>query len=211
MIILRKETEADYRTVEEITREAFWNLYVPGCSEHYLAHVMREHKDFIPELSYVALADDRIVGSIMYTVSKLMGDEERFIDTITFGPVSVVPEFQRLGIGSMLIWKTIDEAKARDERAIIIYGHPKNYCKFGFKSSKDYNIASMDGRFPYSLLVLELKKGVLGGSAWRYKESDVYNVDMSKVEEFDTTFVHKEKLYHYSQEEFKMSCRAFIE
>jgi len=71
MIILRKETKADYRLVEKITREAFWNLYVPGCTEHYLAHVMREHKDFIPELSYVALKDDRMVGSIMYTACLL--------------------------------------------------------------------------------------------------------------------------------------------
>ena len=128
--------------------------------EHYLAHVMRDHSDFIPELSYVALADGRIVGSIMYTASKVIDGRGEYLDTITFGPVSVLPEFQRLGIGSMLIWKTIDEARTRGERAIIIYGHPKNYCKFGFKSSKDYGIASMDGRFPYSLLVLELRRHV---------------------------------------------------
>ena len=134
-------SEADYRLVEEITRGAFWNLYVPGCTEHYLAHVMRAHRDFIPELSYVALNDDRMVGSIMYTASKLIDDEGGFVDTISFGPVSVLPEFQRLGIGSMLIWKTIDEARARGDRAVIIYGHPKNYCKFGFKSSRDYSIA----------------------------------------------------------------------
>ncbi|HOI21661.1 MAG: N-acetyltransferase [Spirochaetia bacterium] len=211
MIILRKETKADYRLVEKITREAFWNLYVPGCTEHYLAHVMREHKDFIPELSYVALKDDRMVGSIMYTASKLIDDEGGFVDTITFGPVSVLPEFQRLGIGSMLIWKTIDEARVRRDKAVIIYGHPKNYCKFGFKSSRDYNIASMDGRFPYSLLALELEKGVLGSAAWRYQESEVYNVDADKAEEFDKTFEYKEKRYQYSQEEFKMSRRAFIE
>ena len=211
MIILRKETKADYRLVEKITREAFWNLYVPGCTEHYLAHVMREHKDFIPELSYVALKDDRMVGSIMYTASKLIDDEGGFVDTITFGPVSVLPEFQRLGIGSMLIWKTVDEARARRDKAVIIYGHPKNYCKFGFKSSRDYNIASMDGRFPYSLLALELEKGVLGSATWRYQESEVYNVDADKAEEFDKTFEYKEKRYQYSQEEFKMSRRAFIE
>jgi predicted N-acetyltransferase YhbS len=84
-------------------------------------------------LSYVALKDDRMVGSIMYTASKLIDDEGGFVDTITFGPVSVLPEFQRLGIGSMLIWKTIDEARVRRDKAVIIYGHPKNYCKFGLR------------------------------------------------------------------------------
>ena len=208
---VRLETEDDYREVEELTREAFWNLYVPGCNEHYLAHVMRDHRDFIPELSYVALADGKIVGSIMYTASRVIDTQEEFLDTITFGPVSVLPDFQRLGIGSMLIWKTIDEAKARGERAIIIYGHPKNYCKFGFKSSKDYTIASIDGRYPYSLLVLELEKGIFAGGQWRYQESEVYDVDADKAEEFDKTFPYKEKKYQYSQEEFRMSCRAFVE
>ena len=64
-IIMRNETENDYRVVEEITREAFWNLYVPGCNEHYIVHVMRDHPDFLKELDFVAEYNGKIVGNII--------------------------------------------------------------------------------------------------------------------------------------------------
>ncbi len=210
-ITLRKEIESDCRRVEEVTREAFWNLYVPGCCEHYLVHVMRDHRDFIPDLDYVACIDNQIVGNIMYTKSKLVDEQEQTIETITFGPVSVLPEYQRKGIGSSLIQHTIQKAREKDCKAIIIYGNPSNYCKHGFKSSKDYNIATMAGKYPYSLLVLELVAGAFNNHSWRYQESDVYNVDLGKAEEYDQLFEHKEKEYRYTQEEFKISCRAYIE
>lgn len=210
-ITVRKEQESDYGMVEDVTREAFWNLYVPGCCEHYLVHVMRDHGDFIKDLDYVALGDKQIVGNIMYTRSKVISEQEEALETITFGPVSVVPEYQRKGVGSLLLQHTIQIAKEKKSKAIIIYGSPKNYCKHGFKSSKDYNISTMEGKYPYGLLVLELEDGVFGNHSWRYQESDVYNIDFSKVEEFDKLFSHKEKGYRYTQEEFKMSCRAYIE
>ena len=210
-ISLRRELPSDYRKVEDVTREAFWNLYVPGCCEHYLAHVMRDHKDFIEDLDYVALADNQIVGNVMYTKSRVFDEKNETIDTITFGPLSVLPEYQRKGIGSLLLQHTIQRAKEKKEKAIIIYGSPKNYCKHGFRSSKDYAIATMEGKHPYGLLVLELEDGVFDNHSWRYQESDVYAVEFNKVEEFDRLFIHKEIGYRYTQEEFKMSYRAFIE
>ncbi len=210
-ITLRKEIEADYRSVEEVTREAFWNLYVPGCYEHYLAHVMREHRDFIPELDYVAVMDHQIVGNIMYTKSKLLNEHEETLETITFGPVSVLPAYQRRGIGSALIQQTIQQAKEKACPAIIIYGSPNNYCKHGFKSSKDYQISTMEGKYPYALLVLELGPGAFRNHAWRYQDSEVYQVDEAKAKEFDKLFAYKEKGYRYTQEEFKIACRAYIE
>ena len=210
-ITLRRELPPDYKKVEDVTREAFWNLYVPGCCEHYLAHVMRGHKDFIEDLDFVALADNQIVGNIMYTKSRVFNDKGETIDTITFGPLSVLPEYQRKGIGSLLLQHTIQRAKEKKAKAIIIYGSPKNYCKHGFKSSKDYAIATMDGKYPYGLLVLELEGEVFDNHSWRYQESDVYAIEFNEVEEFDKLFSQKEKGYRYTQEEFKMSCRAFIE
>ncbi len=210
-IILRKETISDYRTVEELTREAFWNLYIPGCSEHYLAHVMRQHEDFIPDLDYLASVDGKIVGNIMYTRSCVVDENRETMATLTFGPVSVLPDYQRMGIGSRLIEKTVGDAKARKEKAIIIYGSPKNYCKFGFKSSKDFNISTMDGKYPYGLLVLELEEGAFKGHKWKYRESEVYNVKTSEAEEFDKGFMYKGKGYRYTQEEFSISCRAIVE
>ncbi len=210
-ITLRKEMQADYRRVEEVTREAFWNLYVPGCCEHFLAHVMREHRDFIPELDYVACIDEKVVGNIMYTKSRIINEKEETIETITFGPVSVLPEYQRKGIGSALIHRTIREAKEQGHKAIIIYGSPYNYCKHGFKSCKDYHLSTMEGKYPFSLLVLELEAGAFGNHSWRYQESEVYNVDAGQAEEFDKLFERKEKGYQYTQEEFMIACRAYIE
>jgi len=210
-ITIRNETPEDFRRVEEITREAFWNLYVPGCVEHYLAHVMRSHEDFMRELDFVALADGRLVGNIMYTRSFVENEQGGRLETITFGPVSVLPEYQRKGIGSALIRHTIQKARESGHAAIIIYGSPYNYCKHGFKSGKDFNIGNAEGRYPFSLLVLELKEGVFAGHAWKYHESVVFGIDPAAAEEFDRTFEPKEKGWRYTQEEFSIACRAFLE
>lgn len=96
-IQIRNERESDFRQVEELTREAFWNHHVPGCDEHYLVHVLRSHPDFIAELDFVAIVDDKIVGNIMYTKAHLINEKNDKMDVITFGPVSVLPEFKEKG------------------------------------------------------------------------------------------------------------------
>jgi len=210
-IVIRNEILSDHRKVEDITRKAFWNLYVPGCNEHYLAHIMRNHKDFISELDLVATINDKVVANIMFMKSYVKNEEDEILETITFGPVSVHPSYQRQGIGSTLIKKSIEKAKENNNKAIIINGHPHNYCKFGFKSSKDFNISNKEGKYPYSLLVLELESGVFKNNSWKYYDSEVYNIDEGKADEFDKLFTNKEKSYRYSQEEFSIACRAYLE
>jgi len=210
-IVIRNEQRGDFRKVEDITRKAFWNLYVPGCNEHYLVHTMRNHKDFIEDLALVATINDKVVGNIMYMKSYVQAENEAILDTITFGPVSVHPSYQKQGIGSTLIKKSIEKAKANGYKAIIINGHPHNYCKFGFKSSYDLKITNREGKYPYSLLVLELEKGVFLDHSWKYYDSDAYNIDDEKVNDFDALFTNKEKGYRYSQEEFSIACRAYLE
>ena len=100
---IRPEVERDYPETEELTRDAFWNLYVPGCDEHYLVHAMRSHPDFIGDLDCVAVVGGRIVGSILYTKSCMVNENGDKIETATFGPLCVHPEYQRQGIGSRLI------------------------------------------------------------------------------------------------------------
>lgn len=119
---IRNETENDHREVEELTREAFWNLYVPGCDEHYLVHTMRDHPDFIPDLDFVALFDNTIVGNIMYTRSRLIDEKENEVEIITFGPFSVLPGFQRQGIGNALISHSRQVALEMGYKAIVIHG-----------------------------------------------------------------------------------------
>ncbi len=209
-IQIRNEIEADYGAVEELTREAFWNLYAPGCSEHYIVHAMRKHGDFIKELDYVAIGNGRIVGNIMYTRASLANENGESLDIASFGPVSVHPEFQRMGIGSRLIRHSLLAARNLGLKVIAIYGDPHNYCKHGFKNGKDLAISDSNGDYPYGLLALELEQGVLSGHQWRLQISPVYECRESDVEAFDKRFPPKEKGYQCSQEIFSIAFRAFL-
>ena len=209
-ISIRNENENDYRTVEKLTREAFWNLYAPGCDEHYLVHKMRTHQDFMTELDFVALYENKIIGNIMYAKSFILDESNNRIETISFGPLSVLPEYQRQGIGSALFQYSKKIALENNYKAIIIYGSPNNYCKHGFKSCKDYSISNSEGKYPYGLLVLELEKDVLKGHTWKYYPSDVYNIDEKAVEAYDKQFDFKKKEYKYTQEIISIECRAYI-
>ncbi len=209
-ITIREEKESDYRRVEEVTREAFWNLHVPGCDEHYLTHKMRKHPDFIPSLDLVAIYKDEIIGNIMYSKSSLLDETNKRLDAITFGPVSVLPAFQKKGVGSQLIRYSLNLATQRGDKVVIIEGHPQNYCRHGFRSSKDFLVSDADGRYPYSLLVLELEKGILQRGKWRYYPSDVYNMNPEDSLEFDKQFEPRKKEYSHTQEEFSIACRAYL-
>ncbi|MDY6930395.1 MAG: N-acetyltransferase [Halobacteriota archaeon] len=209
-INIRREEETDYRVVEEITREAFWNLNVPGCEEHYLVHCLRKHPDFIRELDYVAEIEGKVVGNIMYTKSFVVDEDQNKIETITFGPLSVLPEYQRKGIGTALIKHTKEIALKNKLNAIIILGHPHNYCKHGFKNSIDLNISNSEGKFPYAQLALELEKGIFEEKKWKFYYSSAYEIDASEVEKFDDQFPKKDKEYRASQEEFLIAIRAFL-
>ena len=209
-IVIRNETEKDFHEVEELTREAFWNLYFPGCNEHYLVHQMRNHPDFINQLDFVAEYNGKVVGNIMYAKTKLIDEHGSNLDITSFGPISVLPEFQRKGIGTSLIKHTTEMAINTGIKAIVILGDPHNYCKHGFKSSRDYDISDINGNYPYGLLVLELEEGVLSGHKWKYMYSNVYEVNENDAEEYDKKFPRKEKGYRYSQEVFSIAYRAYI-
>ncbi|MBF0259697.1 MAG: N-acetyltransferase [Desulfamplus sp.] len=210
-IVIRPEEETDFIKVEELTREAFWNLYKPGCDEHYTAHKLRTSSDFIKNLDFVAENDGHIVGSIMYSKSYVENEEAQRIETATFGPLCVHPKYQRRGIGTMLIEHTKDIVIKNGYPAIIILGDPHNYCKHGFKTGKDLNISTMDGKYPSGLLVLELKKGVFNDHKWGFKVSDSYEVNMEEMELFDKKFPLKNKEYQYSQDLFSIMIRSYVE
>jgi predicted N-acetyltransferase YhbS len=209
-ILIRPETEKDYYENEVVTREAFWNLYVPGCNEHYLVHIIRDHPDYLPEFSFVAEYQNKIIGNIFYARSHVINKLNEKLDTLTFGPVSVLPEYQRKGVGSALIQHTVAIARQKNYPAIIIYGSPCNYCKHGFKSSKDFLISTESGRYPYALLALELDKDVFKDHTWKYFDSAVYNINDSQVEDYDRRFPPKVKEYRYTQEIFAIDIRASL-
>jgi putative acetyltransferase len=209
-ISIRNEAENDYRKVEEITREAFWNLYVPGCNEHYLVHVLRDHPDFIGYLDLVAEYEGRLIGNIMFTKSYVVNEVGQRMDTLTFGPVSVLPIHQRKGVGSALIKNSIEKAIDSGYKAVIIYGDPQNYCKHGFKNGKDFGVSAQDGSYPYGLLVLELEKGVFDGHSWKFHTSEAYEFDNNAAEEFDDQFKPKAKEHKHTQDVFSIQIRAAL-
>ena len=116
---LRTEQPADYRETENVTREAFWNLYSPGCCEHYLLHVMRDSPAFVPELDLVAERDGRIVGNVVSLRAVLHGDDGTVCEVLSLGPISVLPECQRQGIGGRLISRTRELARELGFRALL--------------------------------------------------------------------------------------------
>ena len=202
-IKIRKEEKMDYRLVEEVAREAFWNLYFPGCHEHYVVHKMRDHEDFIPELSFVIELDEKIVGGIFYTNSKIILKNGEELNTITFGPVFISPKYHRIGLGRKLITYSIDKAKDMGYRAILTLGYPYHYEPYGFLGGKKYNISMEDGKFYKGLLVLPLYENALDNIQGYVRFSSVFDVDDKEVNEFDKKFPYKEKKVQDSQKEFE--------
>jgi putative acetyltransferase len=162
-------------------------------------------------MDFVAEFDNKIIGNIMYTKSFVIDEEKNKIDTITFGPLSVLPEYQRKGVGSALIDYTREIAVKNKSNAIIILGNPHNYCKFGFKNSRDYMIGDAKGRYPYGQLVLELEKGIFEGRKWRFHYSSAFDIDSKKADEFDKKFPPKKKEFKTSQVEFSIAVRAYLD
>ncbi len=202
-ITIRNEVEKDYREVENLTREAFWNHYVPGCDEHYLAHILRESPAFVKELDFVAICDDTIVGNIMYTKAHILGDDNVKYPVLSFGPLSILPQYQGKGIGAKLIEHTKKIAKDSGYNAIIIYGDPEYYKRVGFVCAETFSIATSWNTYAAPLLACELTNGSLNGISGRFFEDEVYEVDMEKAEAFDKAFTPKEKLSGFpSQKRF---------
>ncbi|QAT50795.1 N-acetyltransferase [Caproiciproducens sp. NJN-50] len=194
---IRPETKADHRAAENLTREAFWNVYRPGCTEHYVLHRFRDREEFIPELDLVMEKDGEIIGHVMYVRSAIKADDGRTVPIMTFGPISIAPDCQRLGYGTILLRHSMDKAGKLGAGALAITGNIGFYGKSGFvvASTKGihYSAEPRDGEVPY-FLIKELKPGFLDGITGSYKEPEGYFVDDAEAEAFDAQFPPKEKL-----------------
>lgn len=184
---------------------------MPGGNEHYLAHVLREHEDFIPELDFVCELEGQVIANVMYTKSKLMDEKGNTKNIITFGPISVEPEHQRKGIGKLLLEKSFEKAIIMGYKAIVIFGNPANYVSRGFKSCKKYNVCLKGDIFPAALLVKELEEGYFDGTKYYFFESSAFEIKQEDVEEFDKTFEYLEKKIQPSQEEFYIHSHSVIQ
>ena len=163
MLTIRDERPEDFEQVETLTRKAFYNQYVPGCFEHYLVHIMREHEDFVSELDFVLELDGKIVGNIMYTKAKLVDEQGQTKQILTFGPICVDPAHQRKGYGKKLIQHSFERAKELGYDVVVIFGSPSNYVSSGFRSCKRYNVCMENGKFQAAMLFRELVPNALYG------------------------------------------------
>ena len=212
-IIIRNETPADYRAVEELTRESFWNVYKPGADEHYFVHMMRSHPDFIPELAFVLEKDGQIIGNIMYTKAWLENEVGQRKEILSFGPLCVAPKYQRQKLGKILIEHSFDVARKMGYDVNINFGNPGNYVSRGFVSCKKKNVSfGVSGNFPTALLVAELIPGALDGQNWIYIPSTAADCceDADAVASFDATFPAAEKKWMPSQEEFYIYSHSSV-
>ena len=209
---IRLETLADYAAVENLTREAFWNVYKPGADEHYFVHMMRSHETFIPELAFVLEKDGEIIGNIMYTKSWLADEAGEKKEIVSFGPICVAPEYQRQGHSKLLIEHSFEVAAKMGYEVVANFGNPGNYVGRGFVSCKKLNVCLRENNYPTALLVKELVPGVLNDKKWRFipNDADACCEDAEAVAAFDARFPEKAKEWRPSQEEFYIYSHSSV-
>ena len=195
-IIIRTEKEKEYREVENLVRESFWNVYRPGCLEHYVLHQLRKDAAFVPDLDFVMEADGQIIGQNMFMKAEIQADDGRKIPIMTMGPICIAPDLKRKGCGKILLDYSLEKAKELGCGAICMEGNIDFYGKSGYKQASEFGIRyhglteDDDASF---FLCKELIPGYLDGITGEYAPPQGYYVDEQEAEAFDKTFYFKEK------------------
>ena len=195
--IIRLERTEDFREVEFLVRESFWNVYRPGCSEHYVIHVLRDDPAFVKELDFVMEKDGRLIGQNMFMQTVINADDGRDVPVLTMGPIGITPELKRKGYGKRLLDHSLEQAAALGYSAVLFEGNIGFYGKSGFDYARKFGIRYHDlpeGADDSFFLCRELIPGYLDGVTGVYQTPQGYYVDDAEVEEFDKAFPYKEKL-----------------
>ena len=194
---IRLEEKKDYREVENLVRESFWNVYRPGCSEHYVIHVLRDDTAFVPELDFVMEQDGRLIGQNMFMKTIIEADDGRTIDVLTMGPIGITPELKRKGYGTALLDHCLEKATEMGFGAVLFEGNIGFYGHCGFDYASKFGIRYHDlpeGADSSFFLCRELIPGYLDGVTGVYQTPKGYYVKDEDVEEFDKQFPPKKKL-----------------
>ena len=194
---IRLEKKEEYREVENPVREAFWNVYRPGCSEHYVIHVLRDDPAFVKELDFVMERGGRIIGQNMFMKTVINADDGRIVPVLTMGPIGIIPDLQRKGYGKKLLDYSLDKASAMGFGAVLFEGNIGFYGKSGFDYARNFSIRYHDlpdGADDSFFLCKELIPAYLNGITGVYQTPQGYYVDDRDVEEFDKAFPAKVKL-----------------
>ena len=195
--IIRLERTEEHRETETLVREAFWNVYRPGCLEHYVLNQLRNDEAFVPELNFVMEKDGRLIGQNMFMRAVIKADDGRDIPIMTMGPICITPELQGKGYGKILLDYSLEKAAELGCGALCFEGNINFYGKSGFTYASEFGIryhGLPEGADASFFLCKELKKGYLDGISGEYTPPNGYFVDEAQAEEFDKQFPPKEKL-----------------
>lgn len=195
-IIIRLERKEEQREVENLVRESFWNVYRPGCLEHYVLHQLRNDAAFVPELNFVMEQDGNLIGQNMFMRAIIKADGGRNIPIMTMGPIGIIPELKRMGYGKILLDYSLEKAAELGCGAICFEGNIDFYGKSGFRYASEFGIryhGLPEGAGASFFLCKELIPGYLDGVTGEYATPAGYLVDEKEVEEYDKSFPLKEK------------------
>ncbi len=195
-VIIRLEKSGEEREVETLIREAFWNVYRPGCLEHYVIHVLRRDPAFVPELDLVMERRGRIVGQNMFMRAEILTDDGRSVPIMTMGPICIAPELQRQGYGKLLLDRSLEKAAALGCGALCFEGNILFYGKSGFRHASEFGLRYRglpEGADASFFLCKELRPGYLAGITGVYGPPQGYYVDAEEAEAFDRLFPPKVK------------------
>ena len=193
---IRLEEKKDYKAVENLVRESFWNVYKPGCAEHYVIHVLRDDPAFVPELDFVMEQDGMLIGQNMFMKTVIEADDGREIPVLTMGPIGITPELKRKGYGKKLLDYCLEKATEMGFGAVLFEGNIGFYSHCGFDYASKFGIRyhdlpeDADSSF---FLCRELIPGYLDDVTGVYQTPQGYYVKDEDVEEFDKQFPPKEK------------------
>ena len=196
-MMIRLEEPEEYRAVENLVRESFWNVYRPGCSEHYVLHVLRDDPAFVKELDLVMEEDGALIGQNMFMRTIIDADDGRSIPVLTMGPICIAPELKRKGYGKALLDASLEKATAMGFGAVLFEGNIAFYGKSGFTYARSFGIRYHElpeGADDSFFLCRELIPGYLDGVTGVYQTPQGYYVEDADVEAFDRNFPPKTKL-----------------
>jgi len=192
-VLIQRTKTKDFLITENITRETFWNLFKPGCEEHLVLHKLRKSNCYISNLDIVALYKKNIIGHIIITKANVIDTQNKKHQVLCVGPISVIPAYQKKGIGTKLLNETIAITKELGYSAMILFGHPDYYHRFGFVNAQNYGITTKEGMNFEPFMVLELYPNALAAVRGKFFEDKAFEIKEEELHEFEKFFPKKEK------------------
>ncbi len=192
-ITIRQTKKTEYNYTENFTREIFWNLFTPGCTDHFILHNLRKSKEYIPQLDLLVIYNKKIVGHIISSKAKVVDNQHKEHEILCVGPFAILPEMQKMGIGTQLLKHSITVAKELAYKGMILFGDPNYYHRFGFDDARKYGITTKEGQNFPQFMALELQKNGLNEITGRFFDDEAFQVNETDFLEFENLFPEKEK------------------